>query len=319
MRAVTYREYGGPERLSLVDLPVPEPKRAEVRVKVLACGINLSDWENLTGSPLYARLGGLFRPRRPVLGSDIVGEIVALGEGVTGWAVGDRVWAEVVMRGGGFAQECTLPVNRLARVPEDLDNVTAAALPQPGSIALAGTKGVKAGQKVLINGAGGASGPLAIQLAKAAGADVTGVDHAGKAAFMQARGADRVIDYRSTDFANEDVHYDLILDLAGTRPMRRIAPALAPGGRYRLIGGTMRALFSALFVGFARGVMSGKKIGVGAAEGDPATLDRIGALAMEGKLTPEIAGTLGLDGVPEALAQVGAGAAAGKLVVLPNG
>ncbi len=318
MRAVVYEEYGGPENLTIVNRPDPVPGKGEVTVRVLACGINLSDWENLTGSPLYARLGGLFRPGRPILGSDIVGEIVALGPNVRGWAIGERVWAEVVMRGGGFATQTTLPVKRLARVPVGLDTITAASLPQPGSIALAGTVDVQPDQRVLINGAGGASGPLAIQRAKAAGAHVTAVDHAGKAAFMRDRGADRTIDYRDTDFTDEDVQYDLILDLVGTRPMRRIEPVLAPGGRYRLIGGTMRAMFSALIIGALRGMLSGKRMGIGTAEGDPDTLDRIGICALNGTLTPEIAGTLGLEDVPDALAKVGAGQVSGKLVVVPN-
>ncbi|MEL6677267.1 MAG: alcohol dehydrogenase catalytic domain-containing protein, partial [Pseudomonadota bacterium] len=177
MRAILQTRYGGPDDLILTDLPLPEPARGEVRVRVRACGVNLSDWEGLTGSPFYARLsGGVTRLRPRVLGSDIIGEVTALGPGVEGPVLGTRVLADVVMAPCGFAEYACLPVKALARVPDDLSDDVAASLPQPGPIAMAGTRGLGPGDRLLINGAGGGAGQLAVALAKATGAHVTAVD-----------------------------------------------------------------------------------------------------------------------------------------------
>jgi hypothetical protein len=158
MRAIVYDRYGGPEQLRLDDLPAPSPRRGEVVVAVLACSLNLSDWEYLTGEPAYARLAGLFRPRQRVLGSDIVGKVVAVGPGVTDLAVGQRVMADVVMQRGGLAELSRLPAAACAPVPQGLSDELAACLPQAGAIAAQGMEGVAAGERVLINGAGGGSG-----------------------------------------------------------------------------------------------------------------------------------------------------------------
>ena len=150
MRAMVYDRYGGPEGLRPADLPEPEPGPGEVLVRVAACSVNLSDWENLTGRPAYARLGGLRRPRRRVLGSDVVGHVVRLGPGVDdGPAVGERVMADVVMRGGGFAELARLPAAACTPVPAGLSDDVAACLPQSGPIAVQGMEGVAAGRRVL--------------------------------------------------------------------------------------------------------------------------------------------------------------------------
>ena len=218
MRAVIYQSYGGPDQLRLAEVADPQPRRGEVLVQVLACGVNLSDWEALTGSPAFARLGGLFGPGKPILGSDIVGRVLALGLGVTTFQPGQRVMADVVMHRGGFAEKAVLPAAMCALVPEALSDAVAAGLPQPGVIALQGMAGVSAGQRVLINGAGGGSGTLALQLAKQAGAHVTVVDTAAKIAWLAGLGADQGMDYCTQDFAASGERWDVIFDLVASLP-----------------------------------------------------------------------------------------------------
>jgi NADPH:quinone reductase-like Zn-dependent oxidoreductase len=144
------------------------------------------------------------------------------------------------------------------------------------------------------------------------------VDLGAKADFLRACGADETIDYQKTDFADQNRQYDLIFDLVGTRPVRRIVPVLKPGGRYRLIGGTMRAMFSTLIIGSIRSMLSTRKMGIGVAEGDPKTLARIGRAAVLGQTTPRIAEIAPLSRVPDMLAKVGSGLAQGKVVIVPG-
>jgi NADPH:quinone reductase-like Zn-dependent oxidoreductase len=243
MKAVIQDRYGGPEHLRLADIPTPEPGKGQVRVRVLACAVNLSDWEYLVGSPLYARLaGGLFRPRRAVLGSDIAGVVDKLGQGVDEFALGDRIMGDLVMLRGGFAEHACVPAAAMIRVPDALSDEVAACLPQAGGIAVAGTEGVQTGERLLINGAGGGSGTMALQRARAAGAKVTAVDNAAKLAWLSALGAEDTIDYRVQDFAAAGRQWDRILDMVATRGPSRIAAALSPGGTYRAVGGGVGVL-----------------------------------------------------------------------------
>ncbi|HWL48523.1 MAG TPA: NAD(P)-dependent alcohol dehydrogenase, partial [Acidimicrobiia bacterium] len=176
MRAVVYDRYGPPDVLRLEEVPTPTPGPGQVLVEVVATSINLSDWESLVGSPFYARFGGLRKPRRQTLGSDIAGRVVAVGSEVTRFRPGEAVYGEIPM--GGFAEYAVAPESGLAHKPEGLTFAQASTIPQPGPIALQGTATVKPGQRVAINGAGGGSGSFAIQLAKRAEAHVTGIDSA---------------------------------------------------------------------------------------------------------------------------------------------
>lgn len=312
MRAVIYQSYGGPDQLRLAEVADPQPRRGEVLVQVLACGVNLSDWEALTGSPAFARLGGLFRPGKPILGSDIVGKVLALGLGVTAFQPGQRVMADVVMHRGGFAEKAVLPAAMCALVPDALSDEVAAGLPQPGVIALQGMAGVVAGQRVLINGAGGGSGTLALQLAKHAGAHVTVVDTAAKIAWLAGLGADQGMDYCTQDFAASGERWDVILDLVATRPASAIAKALDPGGRYRAVGGKVRVILPLALTGLLN-----KSIGVLAVRTSAAETARAAAGAVAGDLVPEIRAVLPLVQVPQAMADLGAGRVMGKLVIRP--
>ena len=150
MRAVRYERYGGPERLHLVELPTPEPGRGEVLVRVRAASLNSWDWDLLRGRPLIARIEGLFRPRLPVLGADVAGEVVAAGDGVTEFAVGDRVHGDLSSAGwGGFAEFVAAPVADLRRIPDGIGFVDAAALPQAGGLALQGLRLARVGASML--------------------------------------------------------------------------------------------------------------------------------------------------------------------------
>ena len=155
MRVVAYDRYGGPEVLRLEDVEVPAPGPGQVLVEVLATSVNLSDWEGLVGSPAYARLGGIRRPARRVLGSDIAGRVAAVGRGVTGFHTGDEVYGDNLGLKGGFGEYAVAPGSVLAHKPPSLGFVEASRIPQPGAIALQGTAGAGPGTRVLVNGGGG--------------------------------------------------------------------------------------------------------------------------------------------------------------------
>jgi NADPH:quinone reductase-like Zn-dependent oxidoreductase len=269
MRAVVYDRYGPPDVLRLEDVPKPSPGTGQVLVKVAATSVNLSDWETLRGSPLYSRIGGLRYPARRILGSDIAGWVDAVGPAVTRFRPGDEVYGDNLMLKGGFADYAIAPEAALARKPSALSFAEASAIPQAGVIARQGTDGVTAGQRVLINGAGGGSGSFAIQLAKRLGAEVTGVDNADKLDFMRSVGADKVIDYRSEDFTRSGP-YDLILDLVAHRSVFAYRRALARGGRYRCVGGSVRALLRVLTIGSVIGGLTHRRLGVLAVKEGPA-------------------------------------------------
>lgn len=317
MRAFAYHRYGGPSQLQLVEMPVPEPGKGQLRLRVLACAVNLSDWEYLTGSPFYARMvGGLWRPKQPVLGSDVVGTVDKIGPDTAGFAVGDRVMGDIVMTRGGFAEYVCVPAALMVKVPESLPDEVAACLPQAGGIAVAGTEAVAAGHRLLINGAGGGSGTMALQLARQAGAFVTAVDNGGKTEWLGSLGADEVIDYRAKDFAATGATWDRILDMVATRGPRRIARALAPGGSYRAVGGEVRVLLSLVLGGWPYRVW-GKSIGMLMVPSGPDLTARVAALAETGRIAPHLEAVLPLDAVPEALARTGQGAVRGKIVIRP--
>jgi len=228
VKAVVYTRYGPPGVLRLTDVETPVPQGDKVLVKVHAVSLNRSDWETLLGKPLYARIGGPFRPRHHVLGSDIAGQVAAAGPEATLFRPGEKVFADVLRHMGGFAEYACVPQSALSPMPAGLTYAEAAALPQAGAIALQGVGQVRAGQAVLVNGAGGGSGMYAVQLAKLLGAEVTAVDNTGKLEFMRSLGADHVIDYTKDDFTRNGRAYDLILDLAACHRGRPVFLDILP-------------------------------------------------------------------------------------------
>ncbi len=317
MKAVVRDRYGSPDVLRVEDVPVPSPGAGQVRVQVAATSVNLSDWESLRGSPAYARIGGPRRPTRRTLGSDIAGVVDEVGEGVTRFRPGDEVYGDNLGLMGGFAEYALAPESALAPKPARLTFAEASTIPQAGAIALQGTEASAAGRRVLINGAGGGSGSFAVQLAKRRGAHVTGVDNAAKLDFMRSVGADDVLDYRRDDFTRATAPYDVILDLVAHRSVFAYRRALAPGGRYRCVGGSVPTLLRVLTVGSLVGRLSGRSIGVLAVKQGPAHFEPLAALCTAQEVRIHIDRTFALDDVPAALAHVGEGRALGKVVVEP--
>jgi len=318
MKAVVRERYGGPEVLRVEHIPVPTAGEGQVLLKVAATSINLSDWEGLTGSPGYARLGGLRAPRNPVLGSDIAGVVEAVGGRVTRFRPGDEVYGDNLQLKGGFAEYAVAPASVLTRKPEELTFAQASTLPQAGAIALQGTARAAAGKRLLINGAGGGSGAFAIQLAKRLGAHVTGVDNGGKLDFMRSLGADEVVDYRRDDFTRGHAPYDLILDLVAYRSVFAYRRALARGGRYRCAGGTVRTLLRVLTIGAIAGKVTGRSLGVLVVKEGPDHFAPLADLCVAGEVEIHIDRTFTLDEVADAMAHVGEGRALGKVVVTPS-
>ncbi|WP_433381744.1 NAD(P)-dependent alcohol dehydrogenase [Actinoplanes sp. CA-142083] len=314
MKAVVHHRYGPPEALRVENVETPAPADGQVLVRVEATSLNLSDWETMRGTPLYSRIGGLRTPARPTLGSDIAGVVEAVGGGVTRFRPGDEVYGDNLGLKGGFAEFAIAPEKVLAVKPAELSFAEASTIPQAGVIALQGTAGSADGKRVLINGAGGGSGAFAIQLAKRAGAHVTGVDNERKLDFMRSLGADAVIDYRTEDFTRSGP-YDLILDLVAHRSVFAYRRALAPGGRYRCVGGDVSALLRVLTIGGLAGLVTGRRIGVLAVKEGPAHFEPVAAMCVKGELAIHIDRTFTLDETPAALAHVGEGRALGKVVV----
>ncbi len=237
MQAVVQHRYGGSEQLSLGDIPEPAPGPGEVLVEVHAAGVDRGTWHLMAGLPLVVRLGtGLRRPRNPVPGRDLSGVVVALGPDVTTYAVGEEV---IGTAAGSFAERAVVPLTRLARKPASLDHEHAAVLPISGVTALQAVRDagrVRAGDRVLVIGASGGVGSYAVQLAVAAGATVTGVAGSAKADLVLALGAERVIDHAREEI-EQDGRYDVILDLAGLRPLALLRRALTPTGTLVVAGG----------------------------------------------------------------------------------
>ena len=315
MRAVVYDRYGPPSVLRVDEIAAPTPASGQVLVRVAATSVNLSDWETLRGSPLYSRLGGLRAPARRILGSDIAGRVDVVGNGVTRFRPGGEVYGDNLWLKGGFAEYAVAAEKALARKPTELTFVEASTIPQAGAIALQGTQGAAAGRRVLINGGGGGSGSFAIQLAKRLGAHVTGVDNAGKLDFMRSIGADEVIDYRIEDFTRHHEPYELILDLVAHRSVFAYRRALAPGGRYRCVGGTVPALLRVVTIGSIVSRLTHRRMGMLVVKEGPARFEPLADLCIAGDVGIHVDRIFGLDDVPAALAHVGEGRALGKVVV----
>ena len=318
MKAIVYTTYGSPDVLQLKEVEQPIPEDDEILVKVRAVSVNRSDWEELIGKPLYARLDGLLKPRHHILGSDVAGRVEAAGSNHTHFKPGDEVFGEMGNYHGGFAEYVCTRANAWALKPAGLTFEQAAAIPQAGVIALQGlrdTGQLQPGQRVLINGAGGGAGSFTIQLAKFYGADVTGVDHTGKLGFMRALGADHVIDYTREDFTTNGKQYDLILDLSAHRSAVAYARALRPNGRYVAVGGSVMTLLQIVLVGPWIRRTTGRNIHILAVQRNRKDLECFTALCAFDTIVPPIDQRYPLSEVPAALRYLGEGRAKGKIVI----
>ena len=323
MKAIVVRRYGAPDALRLEDAEQPRPGPGQVLVRVRAASINSWDWDNLRGSPFVNRMmNGLRRPKYLIPGADIAGRVEAVGEEVTRFRPGDEVFGDLCGAGwGAFAEYVCAPETALALKPARASFEQAAALPQAAVLALQGIRDygrVQPGQRVLINGAGGGVGTFAIQLAKAAGAEVTGVDSAPKLEVVRSVGADRVLDYQRDDYTSHARRYDLILDVVGKRSMFEVERALAPGGSYIMVGGPMARLAQLLITGrwLARRAGTRMRILIHRANHD---LAEVAHLFDAGTLRPVIDGPHPLADTPNAMRRFGAGSILGKAVITIGG
>jgi NADPH:quinone reductase-like Zn-dependent oxidoreductase len=318
VKAVVYTRYGSPDVLQVKEVAKPIPADDEALIKLKAVSVNKSDWETLRGKPLYARIGGLLRPRRQILGSDIAGRVETAGGNVRRFQPGDEVFGDILGRMGGFAEYVCAREKSLAPKPAGMTFEEVAAIPQAAVIALQGIRDkgrVRPGQKVLINGAGGGAGSFAVQLAKLFGAEVTAVDNTGKLDFMRSIGADHVIDYTREDFTRMGKGYDLILDLVADRSVFAYKRALRPRGRYFAVGGSMATLLQILLLGPLIARSSGRKIGVLAVRPNIGDLVYITELCEAGKIVPVVDKRYPLCEVPEALRYLGEGHSRGKVII----
>jgi len=320
MRAIVHRQYGSPALLALGEVARPVPGDDDVLVRVHAASVNKGDHHVVTGKPYPIRLspfGGLPRPRNPVLGATMAGRVEAVGAKVTTLRPGDEVFGQA--DSGAFAEYLVVPASRLALKPTNLSFEEAAAVPW-ATTALQGLRagGVKAGQKILINGASGGVGTWAVQLAKAFGAEVTAVCSTRNVDMVRGLGADEVLDYRTQDFVTGGARFDVMLDLVGNRSVSDCRRVLAPGGIYVASSGGSSDWVGPLFrivAGFASFLFTSRKFKVLVNSPNRDDLMVLKELVEAGKAKPVIERRYALSEVPAALTHVGAGHAQGQTVV----
>ena len=319
MKAMVYRSYGSPDVLEFTTMAEPAPRDGEVLIEVRAASVNKGDWHLLHGEPFLVRpSAGLRRPKHPILGADVAGEVVAVGRGVTRFQPGDAVFGDLSATGrGGFAEYVAAPEAALACKPAGVSFTDAAATPTAGVTALQGlrTHGrIQPGQQVLINGASGGVGTFAVQIARALGATVTAV--CGTRNVEQARrlGAETVIDYTQEDFTQSGQRYDLIFDTVGNRSVAEYRQVLAPQGRFV----TTTFLPALALLGPWLAWRGGPSMQNMMAKPNRDDLAFLAGLLDAGKLTPVIDRCYPLAEVPAALRYIGEGHARGKVVIVPG-
>lgn len=321
MRAIVQDAYGSREVLRLAEIDRPEIAPDEVLVQVSAAGMDRGTWHSMTGTPYLMRIMGFGfrRPKNRVPGLDVAGTVVAVGSEVTRFQPGDEVFG---MSRGSFAEYAAAREDKLARKPASLTFEQAAVVPISGGTALQGLRDagrLEAGQEVLIIGASGGVGTYAVQLAKAFGAQVTGVCSTSKVDLVRSIGADHVIDYTREDYADGVKRYDLILDIGGNSRLSRLRQALTPTGTLVIVGGEeggnliggfdrqLRALAMSPFVGQRLTMLASKE--------RYTDLEALGPLIENGEIAPVIDKTYSLADVPDAMEHLEAGHTRGKIAI----
>jgi NADPH:quinone reductase-like Zn-dependent oxidoreductase len=322
MPAIVRDEYGSADLLELRDIERPVAKDNEVLIHVRAAGVDRGVWHVMTGLPYPNRLAGFgFRaPKNPVVGADVAGVVEAVGAGVTKFQPGDEVFGIAT---GSFAEYAVAPEDKLAPKPANLSFEQAAVVAISGLTALQALRDhgkVQPGQKVLIIGASGGVGTYAVQIAKAYGAEVTGVCSTTKVDLVRSIGADHVIDYTRDDFAEGDERYDLIIDIGGNSSLKRLRRALTPKGTLLITGGEtdgrwlggfdrqIRAMILSPFVG--------QKLGTFICSENAEDMIVLKELIEAGKVTPVIDRTYPLSEAPKAIRYLEEGHARGKVAVI---
>ncbi len=318
MKAITYRRYGPPDVLELVEVAKPEIKPEEVLVRAYAASVNPLDWHFMRGSPAPVRLvTGLVRPKDGRLGRDLAGVIEAVGSQVTEFREGEEVFGAAQ---GAFAEYVAARADRLARKPRRISFEQAAAVPVAGITALQGLRdkgGLRPERTVLVIGAAGGVGTFAVQIARAVGAKVTGVCSTRNVGMVASIGAERVVDYTREDFAMGESRYDVVLDCIGDRGLSDYRRIMNPGGVHVGVGGsggTVRMLLDLLKVGVVSPFVSQRFVSfIASLNGND--LASLAELMEGGTVTPVIDRTYPLERVADAIRYLETGHARGKVVV----
>ena len=319
MRAAVIDRYGTPEVMELREVATPTPGAGEVLVRVHAASVNDWDWGLLRGTSFAIRmLHGLFTPKVRIIGGDIAGRVEEVGKDVKAFRPGDEVYGDLCMCGfGAFAEYARAPEACLAHKPPGMTFEQAAAIPQAGMLAVQGLIDVgriRSGQKLLLNGAGGGVGTIALQIARLYDVEVTAVDKAGKLDMLRTMGAHHVIDYLEEDFTRRGNRYDPILDVKTNRSPLAYARALRPHGTYATVGGSIPRLLQAVVLGPLVSRVSDKHLRLVTLKPNK-DLAYMNELFEAGKLVPVIDRTYTLADVPEALRRFGTGDHRGKIIV----
>jgi NADPH:quinone reductase-like Zn-dependent oxidoreductase len=333
VKAIVQERYGSPDVLELREIDRPNPKDDEVLVRVRAASVHADVWHAVNGVPYVLRImgSGLRAPKHHVPGTDVAGHVESVGRNVTRFRPGDEVFGQTLganlwRNGGAYADYATAPESRLELKPANLTFEQAGAVPTSGSLAVQHVRDegrTQPGQRVLINGAGGAVGSFAVQLAKAYGAHVTGVDAPAKLDMLRSIGADEVLDYTKEDFTRRDERYDFILDIAGNHPWSEARRALTPEGTYVLSGFDQYGASGHRWFGslgrFAKLIVIAPFVSaLHPFRGTKDPGDRLVVLKElidAGKITPVIDRTFPLSEVPEAMRFLESGQAQGKIVI----
>jgi NADPH:quinone reductase-like Zn-dependent oxidoreductase len=321
MHAIVHRQYGEPDVLAFEEVARPVPGDEEVLVRVHAAGASIGDHHVITGKPYLVRLspfGGFPRPRNPVPGAAMAGVIEAVGPNVTAFHPGDAVYGQAL--NGAFAEYLAVPAKLVARKPRNLSFEQAAAVPW-GTTALQGLRdagGLKAGQRVLVNGASGAVGTWAVQIGKALGAHVTAVCHTKNAEMVRGLGADEVIDYAEADFVKGGARFDVVMDMVGNRALSDLKSVLVPGGRYVPCsggGGDWIGPLARIIAGLVVFLFGGRTQRLFVQSLEQRDLEVMTELVETGKCKPVVERTYPLNEVGAALHHVGQGHARGLTVI----
>ena len=322
MKAIVQDRYGDADVLEFRDVEEPAPAENDVLVRVRAAGAGPDVWHIMTGKPYMARpVLGLRRPKVRIRGWDVAGTVEAVGSAVTEFGPGDEVMGEA--QRGSFAELTVAPADKLVRKPERLTFEQAAAVPVSGTTAIQALRDkghVQPGQSVLVIGAGGGVGTFTVQIAKAMGAKVTGVASTSKLDLLRSIGADDVIDYTREDFTDGSRTWDVIVDTAGRRPLRKVRRALTPKGTLVIVGGDGGGPWTGgFFKGMLRGpilsMFVGQKLSWIGAKTTKEDLQALSELIEAGKVTPVVDRTFDLVEAAGAVRYLAEGHPAGKIVV----
>jgi NADPH:quinone reductase-like Zn-dependent oxidoreductase len=317
LRAIQRTRYGSPDVLQLVDVEKPKPDEGRVLVEVHASSVNPVDLHYIDGLTRFFG-GGVRKPKDPRMGGDVAGQVIEVGPNCTKFAPGDEVFGTCA---GGYADYAVAREIRLAKKPASVSFQDAASVPIAGLTALQGLRkgGIRAGQKVLINGASGGVGTFAVQMAKSYGAEVTGVCSPENLETARSIGSDRVIDYTKEDFTKKGDHYDLILDIAGSHSAWAYKRALNPGGTCKIVGVAkhpLRGLAKFFVTGALASASGGKKVGfMGMADIVADDLAYAGGLLEAKKVVPVIDRRYPLEKTKDAFRYLAEGHAKGKVVI----